>query len=244
MSRKVISLAAEGDSLSAIHFNHIYGYGGSDLSLVPVGEPTLTKSMVWWRWSANGLILANAAIAGSRLRTNTPTGTYVGDLTFRSGIVDALIPSNYPGHPRLSAHESDRPARKYIFSLQIGTNPDTTDGTAFATEIATYLAARVSAGYNGIVICTIPDRGDGVIANFDTYRQNLNTVLRSNTFLNQFGVPCVCADFGNTATRFGATGAYNDLSIWNPDTVHPIAAGYALIQATYDAAVNTVKAML
>lgn len=250
----VTVLVAEGDSLTAtasynIDANSRVAYpwaaAGVTPSQVPGASTFGSYAMQYWPFYNGSLLCLNRAVGGSRLSTNAAGGSYPGDLVQRAPTwIDALINAGYPSTKTPTGVANNRAARKYILSVMIGSNPNSSgDYTGDAANFKTYLQNRVAAGFTGVVVCTIPSRGDGVIANFETYRQGYNAILRSAAWLNSIGARTIaCADFGAEPT-IGAAGACNDATLF-VDTVHPAALGYTYMTPLWLAAVNQVKAAI
>lgn len=240
----VSAIVIEGDSLTASLANGLSGTfnraaypwaaAGYNETQVPGASTFGSTSCRVWPFPLAGMIAINRAVNGSTLTTMSARA---------AADVDAVINSGYPGAKTATGLPNNRAARKYALSAMIGTNQVTSDFTAAATSLKTYLQARVAAGYTGIIVCTILSRGDGTYANFETYRQGYNAILRSAAWLNGLGARmAVCADFGAEPT-IGAATACDDATLIG-DTVHPTALGYTYMTPLWLAAVNAVKAAI
>ena len=227
-------LVSEGDSVTAAAASpsHVFQLGGLTAAQIPGADSFASGSPQMFAFKAGDILCINRAIAGSRLKTNGPTETYPGDLVFRTpNWTDALV-ANDPG--------GSTSTRYYIFTVMIGTNPDTIDPAKAAADLQQYLQARVVAGYSGIVVGTILSRGDNIIADFETYRQGYNKILRTPEWRDGIGAQAFAvADFGNEPT-IGAPGACNDTTLFS-DTIHPTDLGYTYMSPLYAAAVAQVK---
>lgn len=227
-------LISEGDSISAspFHASHVWQLGGLTGAQIPGGNSFGSYSPQMFAFKAGEILCLNRAVGGSRLRTNGPSGNYPGDLIFRTPTwTDALVQSDPDGSTSTTY---------YIFTIMIGSNPDTIDPQRAAAELLQYLQARVAVGYAGIVVGTILSRGDGIIANFETYRQAYNAILRNPDWQNAIGAQAFAlADFGNEPT-IGAPDACSDSTLFS-DQVHPTDLGYTYMSPLYAAAVAKVK---
>ena len=144
----LLRLVAEGDSISANAGNpsHVWQLGNLTASQIPGATSFASYAPQMFTFQAGNVLCVNRAIAGSRLKTNGPSGDYPGDLTYRTPTwTDPLVGS--PG--------SDGPATAYIFTVMIGSNPDTSDPNQAATDLQQYLQQRVAVGYSGIVVGTL-----------------------------------------------------------------------------------------
>jgi hypothetical protein len=227
-------LVSEGDSISANAANpsHVWKLGGLTAAQIPGANSFASYSPQTFAFKAGDIVCVNRAIAGSRLKTNGPTESYPGDLTFRTPTwTDALVADDPPGSTSI---------RYYIFTVMIGSNPDTIDPAKAAADLQQYLQARVAAGYSGIVVGTILSRGDGIIANFEAYRQGYNAILRTPDWQNAVGAQAFAlSDFGNEPT-IGAANACFDSTLFS-DKIHPTDLGYTYMSPLYAIAVAQVK---
>lgn len=234
----LICLVNEGDSITggafATYTCYPWAAAGLGVSDVPGYATFASSAPQGFVFSNNGVICLNRAIAGSRLQASL--------VPRASAWVDALIPATQA--PRFQTGLKDnRPTRKYILSLMIGTNNDTTDPAVHASNVATYIAARRSAGFNNIILCTIPSRTDGIIGTahsttFDTtYAQPYNALVRAGIA----GVDQVC-DFASNS-NIGGTGAAENATYF-VDNIHPTKAGYDIMTPIYSAAVSSLIATL
>lgn len=183
-------------------------------------------------------IIADLSIGGSRVQTNA------GDLVDRTTALDGIIPPGYPSAVgvRMSTNADTRQRRKYILSLQIGTNPDSSDPVQQASIVGAYCIARRNAGWDGIVLGTLCSRGDGIIANFDTaYQQPYNAIIKGTGWAAAHGVTAI-ADIASDS-RLGASGA-NSNTTYFEDLVHPTAEGAAIGGPILRAAFDQVIASL
>jgi lysophospholipase L1-like esterase len=141
----------------------------------------------------------------------------VANLTSRAATVDA----NY---------NSSR--SKNILFVFVGSNDQTEAGAtanSVYTNLKTYCLARRAVGWT-VVVATILPRTD--VSNVT--RNALNTLIRNDTSFYS-----ALADFGADATM-GCDNCYSNLTYFNADGIHPIAAGHAIIAPIASAAIASV----
>ena len=135
-------------------------------------------------------------------------------------MVDAVIPPNTAG-------------RTFILSVLIGTN-DLHGGVSivptYLTDLAAYLDARRAAGWK-VVLCTVPP---GTASGFNAARNLANTTLRTWVGVH---ADALC-DFAADPTM-GPDAAASDTSLYG-DGEHPTAAGQAILEPIYRAAINGI----
>lgn len=212
------ALVAEGDSLTFALSGYFFNALSIDNSAFPSDQGAGVAIRKWARWKTAdpALLVANMALSGSKLS----------QLVTRAAALDAL----------LSADSN----RRYILALLIGTNLDTSNPTTFAASVADYCQARVAAGWDNIILGTIPSRTDGNMADFDTaYAQPYNAIIKGAGWAEANGVS-VIADYAGDA-RIGGTGAANNATYFS-DTVHPTAAGYAIMGPILASAITAALA--
>lgn len=147
------------------------------------------------------------------------SGSTIANLNTRATIVDGIIPPSTSG-------------RKFILSVLIGANGlgGAADVPAWLASLATYLDARRAAGWT-VVLCTVlPSTAAGFNANRNTANATLSTWV---------GTHCdALCDFAAEATMGPDAAASN--ATYYSDGTHPTAAGQALLEVVYRAAVNAV----
>lgn len=238
----VIGIISEGDSISSGTISHPF------MGLSPLPENHAAQS--WWTFETNGLLGTNMAWPASRLNSNGPSTDFPGDLTYRASLVDTIMAGKTSAPLRETGRAESRATRKYIFSVMIGTNPDTSNYTTQATNVGNYLLARRAAGADKVIVGTILPRGDGILdgsqngvdTNFEIYRQGYNAIIRGASWKSTYQVDGIF-DFGAEPT-VGAPGAWSNKTYYPDDNIHPGVAAYALLTPLYIAAVYTVKATL
>lgn len=133
-----------------------------------------------------------------------------------------------------------RSARKYILLCLVGTNPSDNNPTTFAASVRSYLLARKAEGFYPL-IGTLPDRGDGVIANFATsYQQPYNAIVR--TWGESDGVYGVI-DYAADAI-VGDDGASMNATNFDSFHIHPIGPAVTLMANRTWTAVRTLAGTL
>lgn len=222
----IAGLIAEGDSLtfrSASFFS---------LALnVPVNERSLDDAHNLLRPVRSSplpkLVGANIAVSGTRLVS--PTNSMTDRLTTK---LAALI-------VRKNANAG---IRKYVLTLLAGTNPDTSNPTTHANNVATYAASAKALGVDKVLVGTLPSRTDGIIGDFDTsYQSPYNTIIKGAGWAAANNVDGII-DFASDPD-IGGVGAADNLTYFE-DKVHPTEAGYAKMAAIYLTAINTALAAL
>lgn len=175
---QTFSIAWEGDSILYGATCAWYQYFNVSSSIVPATDAG--RQAMRYSKSSPTIIGTNFSITGTRLTTGSnPLATRAS----APGGIDFLIPS--PKRNPLARSQAPGSlaraltARKYILAVMAGTNPDSSDPAALAANMATYVAARKAAGWDYVLVGTLPSRTDGIIANFDTtYQQPYNTIIR------------------------------------------------------------------
>ena len=236
----IIGLIHEGDSVSYMAVSFVYqafGIAAGDTR----EDGAFDNSRDYFRFYSPSpaplMIGVNCASSGLR----------IGDIMKRDPTyVDPFVvnksnpkPANKPpaGHVGVSSG-----ARKYIYSLMAGTNPSAAEPAAQAALIGANCLARKAAGFDKVIVCTIPSRADGILANFDTaYMQPLNEILRGSKWQAANGVD-YCCDLAADG-RWGGVGAANNTAYFG-DRVHPLASLHAVVAPAYLATVNRARAAL
>lgn len=214
------ALVAEGDSLTFTLLGYFFGALGIDNSAWPSdqGGGIVPRRWARWRTTSPALIIADYALSGRKLS----------DMAAASGPLDAVVSSDS--------------SRRYILAILAGTNLDTGNPTTQAAAMASYCLARRAAGWDAIIVGTIPSRTDGALANFDTaYAQPYNALIKAPGWKEAAGVT-VIADYASDP-NIGATGAANNTTYF-VDKVHPTPAGYALMAPILAAAIDVAIASL
>jgi lysophospholipase L1-like esterase len=100
----------------------------------------------------------------------------------------------------------------------------------FKNTLATYCAARRTAGFKVIVATMLPCGSYDSVA----FRDSLNTYIRAtSTFWDRL------ADFGNLSSTMGAEAAKNDTNLYS-DSVHPTVLGYTYLAPIVQAAISSL----
>lgn len=143
---------------------------------------------------------------------------------------------------------TNRTGRKFIVSLDIGTNdlynyPGATDAiaaAAYAAALATVHDTLRAAGIK-TVACTMLPRSDvGLIGAPAVAAHNARRALLRTEILTWVGVHCDgVADFGNDATM-GPDAASDNVTYYNADKIHPIAAGHAILETIIRPVINAL----
>lgn len=168
------------------------------------------------------VIGANLAVGSAKLANNSGNS-----MVERAPVADAIIPATKAG-------------RTFILGFLIGRNdgPNSYPVAAdYATAVAAYIAARRAAGYDKIVLCTILPTSTALGAAFNPWRNLVNSIYTGPGWAAANGVDAI-ADFAANATMGTDTSADN--ATYYPDGVHPSAAGHAILEPIYRAAVNSV----
>lgn len=172
--------------------------------------------------------LRDIAIGGSNLDTNTLiNGSTWGDLTYRAtDYTDAFLAST-PGALR-------------VLYVNIGTNNISPTAADFAVRYGNYLLARRAAGWDKIVVGTLLSRSDEpfVSTGHEDRRLALNDIIRSSAWKSAYGVDAV-ADMASDPTIGPFSSHADHPELWL-DTVHPSAAGHALMAPYFTAALNSI----
>jgi hypothetical protein len=137
------------------------------------------------------------------------------------------------------------PPQTFILSVEAGTNdlglnasgsnkPYTGNPNGFTRDLATYLDARRAAGWKTVchTILAALDGADGG-AQFLSDRAIANATIRT-----WVGTHCdALADWASDPTM-GTNTAPNNMTYWATDKLHPISAGYVLLEPYDRAAIN------
>jgi hypothetical protein len=228
----IFSIVHEGDSLFAFFWN-AWGMAPPDQEGLMRAYPHRLVVDVNGPTSTYRGIIADYSLGGSRIQTNP------GDLVDRSSVLDALISPDYPGviGRRVNINLDTRKKRKWILSLQIGTNIDSTTPAIQAEIAGSYCLGRSAAGWI-VILSTLPSRTDGIITNFDTiYAQPYNSIIKSPGWKEAHGVYAI-SDIASDP-RLGATEAA-DNTVYFQDKVHPTPAGAAVGGVILRSAIETV----
>lgn len=139
------------------------------------------------------------------------SGADLSTLVARAAAIDGILPPNKTG-------------RKFILSVLIGAN-----GIPLDADLIAYLDARRAAGWLVVLGTITPKNGDGA---FNTARATKNTTYRTWVGTHADAI----ADFAADATM-GPDSAAADTTYYS-DGLHPTAAGQAILETIYRAAVN------
>ncbi len=236
----IIGLVHEGDSVSYMAISFVYQAFG--IAAVDVKEDgTLDNSRDFFRFEsptpAPLIIGVNCASSGLR----------VGDIMKRDPTyVDPFVINKRNPKPAKKAPEGhvgvSSGERRYIYTLMAGTNPSAADPATQAAMIGANCLARKAAGFDKVIVCTIPSRADGILADFDAaYMRPLNAILRDAKWQAASGVD-YCCDLAADA-RWGGVGAATN-TMYFGDRVHPLESLHALVAPVYRATVNKARAAL
>lgn len=160
-------------------------------------------------------------------------GSQISGLVSRSAALDALLPTARSG-------------RKFILSVECGAN-DLGSGTpstdTFLASLAAYCDARRAVGWTVVVSTILPrtDAGDGG-TQFNLDRGRANTEIRlwttGGTIASGIHADAV-VDYASNAT-VGADSSSNNTTYYNVDKVHPLTAGYTVMEPIFRATVNAL----
>lgn len=223
----IYCLVGEGDSLTYASASYFYrALGGSaprdprEASRIYTDSPYVT--------APDRIIATNYAISGSRLDPH---------MLGRQSSVLALVPTS----PLTGVN---RPTRKWIISVLIGTNQDTADPAVHAANVEDYLETMLTK-YDGAILGTLPSRMDGGNTSLDTgFIQPYNAAIKNAGFMTSYksaGRLTIC-DFA-ADTEIGATGAASNGTYFS-DLVHPTAAGQVIMAARFTTAITSAIAGL
>jgi len=192
-----------GDSLSFTSFSHTYQSVNKAAASV-YGETSIVRKAMRV-WPSADVIAANYALSGYRLT----------DLITQAAEVDGLINSDYTA-------VAGRPERHYILVVLIGSNVSDANPTTFAASVGSFCLARQAAGHH-VLLGTLPDRGDGVISNFNSsYSAPYNAIIKGTGWAAANGVSGII-DFAADA-EIGDAGASSNLTYFDSFKIHPNAA--------------------
>lgn len=209
-----------GDSLSFTSFSHTYQSVNKAAATVYVETNIVRKAMRVW--PSADVIAANYSLSGYRLT----------DLITQAAEVDGLINSDYTA-------VAGRPDRVYILVVLIGSNVSDANPTTFAASVGSYCLARQAAGHH-VLLGTLPDRGDGIISNFNSsYSAPYNAIIKGAGWAAANGVSGII-DFAADA-EIGDSGASANLTYFDSFKIHPNAVSNAtLMGPRTKAALNTL----
>lgn len=204
-------IIAEGDSITQ---------GPSVNSYVQQAFPNLTGT---------GTTVVNwACSSGSMLTTHTTVGL---------NVTDRLTAFHLPGIP------DDLTGRRCIYSILIGAN-DLSDYASASAYLTALYAVTDQARAQGakVIICTVLPKSSAWsgYTTHNSFRATLNAQLRLDVVgggsgNNKFDA---LADFANDATMGPDAAASN--ATYYSDGLHPTAAGHALLEPIWRAAVNSL----
>ena len=221
---KLICISAEGDSLS-FGINNMFWRavnGGAGITYAGnSGGPRYE-----FRRAYGSHIAANFSYSGRKLT----------DLISVASVDDSFVNLTPRG-------VNGRVIRDYILCVSVGTNNSDTNPVTFAASVGAYCTARKAAGWR-IILCTIPSRTDGLVADHDNvFQQPYNAIIRAAGWAAANGVDLIC-DIA-TNVELGSVGASNNPTYaawWSGDFVHPSPAGFILAAVTYKAAIDSLIA--
>lgn len=228
----IFSLVHEGDSMDEFFWSAL-GFVQS-----PDDGTNLRGTFIKLNFTGGHTgIAVTYAIPGSRIQAN------VGDLVDRAPVLDALVDTGYPRSigSRLNVNADSRLPRKWILSVQIGTNPDSVDPNVQLTRAGNYCLARAAAGWK-VILATIPSRTDGIngALNFDLlYAQPYNAAIKAPGWAAAHGVAAI-ADIAS-APELGGTDAANNPTYFY-DKIHVTNAGAAAGGPILRAAIDGIVA--
>jgi len=178
--------------------------------------------------SANGALVRNVALSGWRLT----------DLQTQAAELDAMLPVGYSA-------TAGRPERKYVLCVFIGINVYTTDATVAAADVGIYCQARKAAGWDRVLLGTLPSISDVVVPGFTTYKNNYNGIIKGAGWAAANGVDQIvdCTSI----VEISSDGAYDNVSYaayWNADNVHLTDAGNELWKVPWQTAIEAMIAAL
>ena len=234
----IIGLVHEGDSVSYMGISFVYQAFGIRETRE---DGTFYNSRDYFRFYSPSpaplLIGVNCAMSGSRMAQIIER-----DPTY----VDPFVANKRNPRPTKRAPEGhvgvSSGIRKYIYALMAGTNPTKAIAAEEGALIGANCRARKAAGFDKVIVCTIPSRTDGILANFDTaYMQPLNELLRDVKWQAANGVD-YCCDLASDA-RWGGVSAADNAAYFG-DRVHPLEALHALVAPIYLSTVNKARAAL
>lgn len=219
----VVSVNCVGDSWSYAAGGYYYKANQITASRVTgAGVGTTPRKWLCFK-SANGALIRNYALSGSRLT----------DLQTQATELDALLPSGYSA-------TGGRPQRKYILCVFVGINVNDNNPTTFAASVGAYCQARKSAGWNRVLLGTLPHRGDNIIANFDTaYKTPYNNIIKGAGWAAANGVDAIvdCTSIVEISSDGASSNVAYD-SYWNADNVHLTDAGHELWKVPWQTAIE------
>lgn len=176
--------------------------------------PNLTgTALTVMNWSAQ---------SGSKLLIHTTTGL---------NVTDRLTSFHLPGIPE------DLTGRRVVYSVLIGANDLSDYGSAAAYLADLYsVTDQVRSKGAKVVICTVLPKSSAWVgfATHNTFRATLNAQLRLDVGTRFDAL----ADFANDATMGPDAAASN--ATYYGDGLHPTAAGHALLEPIWRAAVNSL----
>jgi len=225
----IVSVNCVGDSWSYAAAS--YYYKANQIVSASVQGDQLTGVPRTWIGlrSANGANVKNYALSGWRL-TNLVT---------QSTELDALLPVGY------SAVDG-RPVRRYVLCVFIGINVSDSNPTTFAAAVGAYCLARSAAGWDAVLLGTLPHRGDAVIANFDSaYKTPFNNIIKGAGWAAANGVTQIvdCTSIAEISSDGASSNGSYD-AYWNGDNVHLTEAGHELWKVPWQTAIESTIAEL
>jgi hypothetical protein len=166
------------------------------------------------RFAANSNPRVNGCVRASN-------GASMTTLSSRAATTDAIIPTNKRGI-------------QYVLSVLIGANDlGGITGSTYAATVGAYTAARKSAGWDKVVLCTCTPRSGN--ATFTTNKNAYNAVITGTGWAAANGVDAIC-DFAADAT-IGPDAAASD-AVKYPDGLHPSASSHVIMETIYRSVIN------
>lgn len=163
-----------------------------------------------------------AAVGGAVLNGATGTNSIYG----RQAADNAMIPPNKNG-------------RMFIYTLLIGHNDFTStpaytsNPTQFAADVGTFFLAQKAAGWDRIVLVTLPASS---VSGYTAWADTVNSIWRGSGWAAANGVDAI-ADFGADPT-IGTDSGNGSNTTYFSDGTHPTDAAIAIMTPIYTAAIN------
>lgn len=211
----VVGVVFTGDSLTFPSFSNAYQWAGVPAASIYDEVSAPRKGLR--AFPSAGVIFANWGLSGWR----------ISDLETQASELDALICTGCPSG-------GGRPRREYVLVVRIGTNVTHNDPAVQAARLRTYCLARQAAGWH-VVVCPIPSRTDGMIANFDTvYGAPHNAITAAWTASDGVAAVVPYSD----SEMYGINASTSENTYWSNDKVHPKEAGHTRLKDDLAAVLN------
>ena len=232
----LINWVATGDSLTATIICWPYQY----LNVTSVGDGGLPDIQAACTYYGTNIIMRDMAITGTRLNTNG----YPDLVPLTPIYIDPVISNK---SVTIGSGTTQPRNRKYFLTCSIGSNDGGISSYAtpalYAAAVASWAAARKTAGWDAVAMSTLLPRGDGLMT--EPNRAAYNNTLTGAGWAATHGIDYII-DFASDSIM----GASSNLPVnggsslyYSSDSIHPTSAGQARLVPIFSAVMASVLAL-